>query len=201
MGERGPKPLPANVLRLRAASHVGKSRYDGAVEPDIEIPNPPPHLLPEALEFWKRLTVELEKLGLVAMIDEAALALVVQEYAWLIWHETELQAAIVAAKAARAEFDLEESERRAKYEAAVPKRKKRFVPREWKGGTGFMIPGPQGGAMYNPHWVGRNKHALYLDKFLANFGMSPSSRGRVTQSSSRQLDLPGLNAPTEGFGA
>jgi hypothetical protein len=46
--------------------------------------------------------------------------------------------------------------------------------------------------------VARKQHAVLLDRFLASFGMSPSSRGRVTPSS-RQMDLPGMNKPKDGF--
>jgi hypothetical protein len=48
--------------------------------------------------------------------------------------------------------------------------------------------------------VARNKHAAALDKFLASFGMSPSSRGRVT-ASTNQLQLPGFDSPKQGFSA
>ena len=180
MGARGPKPLPANVHRLRGnAGHLPAHRLSDAVEPDIEIPNCPRHLLPEARKFWKRITPELEVLGLISKIDQAALALACQEWAWLVWHETRLQAAITLEDAGRA--------------AAAEKGE------AWDGGDGFQVPTPNGNLTYSPHWVGRNKHALLLDKFLASFGMSPSSRGRVTPSS-RQLDLPGME-PKEGFAA
>lgn len=185
MGQRGPKPLPANVHRLRGNPSKLNLDADGAIQPDVEIPKCPQHLLPEARKFWKRLTPELEKLGLVALIDEAALALVCQEYAHWAAHERALQADIEACQA-----------RRVAWEAAPEN-----AGKPWTGGDGFQIPTPNGNLTYNPHWVARNKHALMLDKFLASFGMSPSSRGRVTAGNTRQLELPGVDKPAGGFAA
>ncbi len=186
MGVRGPKPAPANVHYLRG--NPSKLRLDeltGTVQPDVEIPGCPKHLLPEAKKFWKRIAPELEKLGLVAQIDVAALALVCQEWAWLVWHENLLQRDVKLA-----------AEKRAAWEA-IPEN----AEKPWAGGDGFTIPTPNGSWQYSPHWVARNKHAVYLDKFLASFGMSPSSRGRVTAGNTRQLDLPGVEKPTGGFEA
>lgn len=186
MGARGPKPLPANVHALRG--NPSKLRFDelaGVVQPEVEIPGCPKHLLPEAKKFWKRLAPELEKLGLVSRIDEAALALVCQEWAHLVWHENLLQRAIKQAEKRREAWEADPGN----------------VDRPWTGGDGFMLPTPNGSWTYSPYWVARNKHALMLDKFLASFGMSPSSRGRVTAGNTRQLDLPGVQKPEGGFAA
>lgn len=184
MGARGPKPLPKNVLALRGGTNYLKNREDSnAVEPEIEIPDCPRHLLKEARKEWKRITPELEILGLVSRIDRAALALYCQEYAWWVWHDEALQRDLkmVADKEAQFRADPEN--------AGKP----------WEGGDGFMLPTPNKSWAYNPHWVARNKHATQLDRFLASFGLSPSARGRVTPST-RQMQLPGLD-PKEGFNA
>ena len=194
MGARGPKPLPANVHRLHG--NPGKRPLnDGEVQPDVEIPDCPKHLLPEARKFWRRLTPELEQLGLVSRIDQAALSLACQEWGWLVWHETLLQRDVKLASERAAAWAVLEEKKRAEAET----RGEQYAPLPWTGGDGFTMPTPNGSFTYNAHWVGRNKHALLLDKFLASFGMSPSSRGRVTPSS-RQLALPGVGeAPTGGF--
>lgn len=71
----------------------------------------------------------------------------------------------------------------------------------WTGGDGLMIPTPNGGTMYSPHWVAARQAALYVDKFLSSFGLSPSSRGRVSPSNNRQGTLPlDGGGPTGGFG-
>lgn len=196
MGARGPKPLPANVHRLRGnPSKLGAHELGDTVQPDIEIPDCPKHLLPEARRFWRLLTPELEKLGLVARIDQAALALVCQEWAWKDWHERALQREIRLATQRREAFEEREVKRAAEAEA----KGEAYELKPWTGGDGFQVPTPNGNLTYSPHWVARNRHALLLDKFLASFGMSPSSRGRVTPSS-RQMEIPGLE-PKEGFAA
>jgi P27 family predicted phage terminase small subunit len=74
-GERGPKPLPANVhlLRGNASKKPLASLLDDVVRPDVEIPECPAHLEAEARVEWGRITPHLEKLGLISQIDRAAL--------------------------------------------------------------------------------------------------------------------------------
>jgi hypothetical protein len=55
-----------------------------------------------------------------------------------------------------------------------------YAPLKYTGPVGFMLPTPNDGTTYNPHWCARNRHAAGLDKFLTSFGLSPSSRGRVS---------------------
>lgn len=188
--------MPANVLALRGSWRAGERQAQQQVEPDVEIPDCPRHLLPEARKFWKRLTPELEKLGLISKIDQAALALACQEWAWVVWHETRLIASVKSAEDKRAAFEARELE----LVAAAAAKGETYQAQAWTGGDGFQVATPNGSFTYSPNWVARNRHVLLLDKFLASFGMSPSSRGRVTPSS-RQLDLPGLDKPKEGFGA
>lgn len=198
MGQRGPKPLPANVHLLRGnPSRLSAGELHDTVDPEIAIPHCPKHLLPEARKFWRRLTPELEKLRLISLIDQAALGLACQEWGWLVWHEMLLQRDVAQAELkAKAWAEVEEQKR-----AAAEARDEQYAPLPWLGGDGFTIPTPNGSVTYNPHWVARNKHALLLDRFLASFGMSPSSRGRVTPSS-RQMELPGVgDAPKGGFNA
>lgn len=190
----GPKPLPKNVLALRGSWRAGERDGEQQVEPEIAIPDCPKHLLPEARKFWKRLTPELEKLGLITKIDQAALALACQEWAWWVWHETALQRDIKIAEERREAFVAAEEAKR----VAAELRGEQYTAQQWLGGDGFTIPTANGHATYNTHWVARNRHVLLLDKFLASFGLSPSSRGRVTPSS-RQMQLPGLDAPKGGF--
>lgn len=198
MGERGPKPTPKNVLAFRGSWRANAKGDDGGVNPDIEIPSCPKHLLPEAKKFWKQLTPELEKLRLVSKIDQAALSLVCQEYARLVWAERALDRAMADAERRRAAFDEVQEAKLAAAAAAGQV----YEPEQWTGGDGFMLPTPNGSWAYNPHWVARNKHAQQLDKFLASFGMNPSARGRVSPSNG-QLPLfnPESEAPKGGFGA
>ena len=185
MGTRGPKPLPSNVHLLRGnPSKKPVGDLTDALQPEVEIPSLPKHLLPEAKKEWKRLASELLRYGMVSKLDRAALALYVQEWAWLVWHEVALQRDIRIAEKLCADFEAKEAEK----VAAAIVRGEEYVAAEFPGGDGFMLSTPNGSYSYNPHWVARNKHADKVDKFQASFGMSPSSRGRVSPSS-RQGDL------------
>ena len=179
MGSRGPKPLPANVHLLRGnPSKLSPADLADGLQPEVDVPGLPKHLLPEAKKEWKRISAELLRYGMVSRLDRASLALYVQEWAWLVWHEEALQRDIRLATAKRADFEATEADQ----VAAAAARGETYAPREYAGGDGFMLPTPNGSFTYNPHWVARNKHAAGVDKFLASFGMSPSSRGRVSPS-------------------
>lgn len=185
MGTRGPKPLPANVHRLHGnPSKKSLADLTDALQPEVEIPSLPKHLLPEAKKEWKRIASELLRYGVVSKLDRAALSLYVQEWAWLVWHEMALQRDIKTAEARCAAFEAKENAK----VAAAAERGEVYEALGYPGGDGFMLPTPNGSYSYNPHWVARNKHAAAVDKFQASFGMSPSSRGRVSPSS-RQGDL------------
>lgn len=170
MGSRGPKPLPANVHLLRG-NPSKKSLADlvDELQPEVEIPNCPPHLLPEARKEWKRITPQLERYGLISQIDRAALSLYCQAWARWVWAEKQLQRATAAA--ARKQEEAE-----AKGEV-------------YTGGDGYTVATPNGNMTYSPHWVIANKAMEQVNKYLASFGMDPASRGRVNPSAVRQRSL------------
>jgi P27 family predicted phage terminase small subunit len=185
-GSRGPKPLPPNVHMLRGnPSKLSAAQLMDSLQPEIEIPGCPPHLLPEARKEWKRITPELQRYGLVSRIDRAALALYCQAWARWVWAERELQRASKIAE-----------ERRAAAEA---------TGKVWDGGDGYTYPTKNGHLAYSPHWVIANKAMEQVDRYLASFGMSPSARGRVNPSNLLQRSLPGMGDDDEqrpaGFSA
>lgn len=191
MGTRGPKPLPANVHLLRGnPSKIPFGDLAASLQVEVELPSLPRHLLPEAKKEWKRIAPELLRYGVVSKLDRAALALYVQEWAWLTWHEEELQREIRLAETKQAEWEAQEAEKA----AAASALGETYVPATYAGSNGFLLPTPNGSFTYNPHWVARNKHAAGVDKYLASFGLSPSSRGRVSPSS-RQAELFGDDKP------
>lgn len=189
--------MPNNVLALRGSWRAKTKNTEGRVEPEIEIPGCPKHLLPEARKEWKRITPELEKQGLISRMDRTALAMYCQAYAHLVWHEQMLQRAKEQYGALQAKHDAEQLAMVAKAAEAG----ETYVPKEWTGGDGFMLPTPNGSVMYNPHWVARNKLVNEVDKLLASFGMSPSSRGRVSPSSNQMPLFPGAAEDKGGFKA
>lgn len=170
MGERGPKPAPSNIHWLRGnPSKLTAAQLMDSLQPEIELPGCPPHLLPEAKKEYRRITPELLRYGLLSKLDRAALCLYLQSWAELVFAERVLARKIKAAEKKR----LEAEER----------------GEEYTGGDGLTDVTTNGNVIYSHHWVIANKARQQVDRFLANFGMSPSARGRVTPSNHLQRGL------------
>lgn len=170
MGQRGPKPLPSNVHMLHGnPSKKTAAQLIDSLQPEIEIPGCPPHLLQEAKKEWKRITPELQRYGLISKLDRAALASYCQTWAMMVYAETQLKRAMHLAQKKR-----EEAEARGE---------------EYKGGDGMVEMTTNGNMIYSPYWVMANRSRYVLDRMLGNFGLSPSSRGKVNPSNRLQKSL------------
>ena len=180
----GRKPIPNNVHQLHGnPSKKPLHQLMDTLQPEIEIPGCPTHLLPEAKKEWKRITEELKRYGLISKLDRAALCLYVQSWAELVYAE----------KMLKRNMDIAEKKR----DAASAE------GREYVGGDGMTEITTNGNIIYSPYWVIANKARHNVDKFLSNFGMSPSARSRVTPSNHLQQPLFPDNAgePEQGFSA
>lgn len=149
MGQRGPKPLPANVHLLKG--NPSKKHFsvlnDGQRVP-VEIPDMPNHLDAEARKEWKRISVELQKLGLIAAVDRAALAVYCVAYSrW-----------------ARAEKKLKSL-----------------------GDDGLIDVTPNDYKQISTWLQISNRAVEQMHKFLAEFGMTPSARNRVSVNPQQDL--------------
>jgi len=182
MGARGPKPLPANVHQLRGnASKKPLHELLGGFQPQVEIPNCPPHLLAEAKKEWKYITPLLERYGLISKIDRSALALYCQAWARWVWAEQMLARSQKAAALAMKEAEAK----------GLP----------YLGGDGITVPTPNGHTTYSPHWVIANKAMEQVHRYLESFGMRPDARGKVSLSTNRQAMLPGMGDDDDGDSA
>ncbi|EJE49586.1 phage terminase, small subunit [Acidovorax sp. CF316] len=167
MGARGPKPLPANVHQLRGnASKKPLAEFLDEFRPEVEIPDFPSWIWPEAKKEWKRLSTELERYGLISKLDRAALVLYCQAWAKMVWAERSLTRAMKLAEDAR--------------EAAEAKGD------VYNGGDGLMVRTANGNFTYSHHWVVGKHAASEVKRYLDLFGLSPSARSRVTTSDNRQ---------------
>lgn len=93
-GERGPKSKPGNVHLLNgnpSRKAIG-SLFRDELRPPVEIPDMPAHLTGEAAAEWERIAPFLQKLGLVAEIDRAALAIYCSAWAEYRWAEERIAA-------------------------------------------------------------------------------------------------------------
>lgn len=174
MGARGPKTLPANVHVLRG--NPSKKTLDelfSEFNPEVEVPDAPSWIWPEAKKEWKRVSSELLKYGLISKLDRAALVLYVQAWAKMVWAEK------MMAKAMK--------------DAEVKRKEAEDKGEEYTGGDGIMVRTANGNMIYSHHWVVGRRAAEDVNRYLASFGMSPSARGRVSPSDNRQqsLDLGG----------
>lgn len=170
MGARGPKPLPANVHALRGnPSHKSLAQLlDDVVRPEVSVPRAPEHFDEAALAEWRRITPHLKRLGLISQIDRAALVAYCDAWSEYVWAVGEIK---------RLNAEEPEGERH--------------------GSRGRIWDTPSGYKQISVAVQIRNRAAEQLARWLAEFGMSPSARSRVT-ASDPQLGLPGIEKPQEG---
>lgn len=177
MGARGPKPLPANVRAFTGTAHRPLRAADLAdgVHPEVGLPPMPRHMSPEARKEWRRITPLLLELNLLTQIDRAALSIYCRTWGRL----EQVERALGARQAQLIGEDKDPTEA--------------FF---WTTPTGFQRESA----------LSRQAAELsqQVDRYLASFGMSPSSRSRVTASrNDAQYRLPGMDdeAKPTGFGA
>ena len=176
MGQRGPKTLPANVHALRnnpSKKNLGVL-LDETVRPKVEIPVMPPHLAEEAKREWRRITRHLEVLGLISQIDRAALAAYCTAWGDYVWAELRIEALNSAQTVGE-----------------------RTIAADATGERGRIWDTPSGYKQISVPMQIRNRALEMMGKFLAEFGMSPAARSRVT-ASDPQTSLPGFEKPQEG---
>lgn len=151
MGARGPKPLPSNVHSLTGnRSKLPANKFKDSLQPEVEIPGCPAHLLPDAKKEWKRITPELEKMRIISKLDRAALAVYCQAYARWVQAENKLKS-------------MDED---------------------------GLVDKTRSGYQQISVWLQISNRAVeQMHKFLCEFGMSPSSRSRVTANTSPNLDI------------
>lgn len=87
MGRRGPKPLPASVIELRGnrsklTGEELEERRRSEIRPNPVSPRRPSDLSPDERACWDMHAPELDRLGLLTVLDGAAFRLLVcQPYA------------------------------------------------------------------------------------------------------------------------
>ena len=168
----GRPALPANVHQLRgnpSKKSLG-SLLDDVMRPDVAIPDCPTYLDAEAKAEWKRISVHLEKLGLVSEIDRAALAAYCTAWGDFSWATKRIK----ELNSARPGVDADKT-----------------------GERGRIWDTPSGYKQISVPMQIRNRAMEQMKTFLTEFGMSPAARSRVTVSAP-QLGLPGLDKPQEG---
>lgn len=151
----GPPPKPT-VIKLITGNPGRKPLPVNEPKPRRGIPAMPGHLKAEARREWARMADELAAVGLLTVVDRAALAAYCQSYAdWV-----------------RAEGEL-------RRHGMVTKGATKRVTRK-KHGTGDIETEETGGTLGVSPWVKIRDNALrQMHRFLAEFGMTPASRSRI----------------------
>jgi len=80
MGARGPKTEPAALKLIKGNPGKRALDLDAGINPPVEIPACPNHLNEHGRKEWRRITVELEPLGLITKLDRSMLAMYCQAY-------------------------------------------------------------------------------------------------------------------------
>lgn len=172
----GRRALPANVHALHnnpSKKNLG-ALLDETVRPPVEIPGMPSHLVEEAKREWRRISKHLEALGLISQIDRAALAAYCSAWGDYVWAELRI-----------AELN------------GPRKIGDQALEADTTGERGRIWDTPSGYKQISVPLQIRNRALEMMAKFLAEFGMSPAARTRVT-ASDPQLALPGVETPKEG---
>jgi P27 family predicted phage terminase small subunit len=75
-------PLPDNVRKL--PGNPGKRKPPNRPKPVRAAPTPPPWLRGEALAEWKRITPELDRMGLISKLDRGMLTVYCSSWATFV---------------------------------------------------------------------------------------------------------------------
>lgn len=142
---RGRKPIPTE-LKILAGSR-GRRKAKSDTRPRRGAPNVPTNLSREAKAEWLRIVPELDQLGLLTVVDRAALT-----------HYCEAHAEAVACSAAI--------------------RIGRFIEQDVFARESGLKTGTR--QIINPAIKQRNEAWRIVRGFLAEFGLTPSSRTRLT---------------------
>lgn len=142
-------PKPTKIKLLQGTFRKERARNEAS--PNPAIPPVPAHLSDEAKAEWKRISEELMKLGLLSIIDRAALAGYCE--AWADW------------------LDATEKVNRL---GKVIKTGTKTIQK-----LDGSIETQGGNFVENPYFSVKKRSAELMHKFLTEFGMTPASRTRI----------------------
>lgn len=137
MGKRGPRPKPTNLKLIQGTYRRDRGSANEPI-PEPVAPKCPTFLKAEARREWKRISSELETLGLLTQIDRAALA------AYCSSWETFVNADKVIRE------------------------------------KGLTLLTPNNFEQQRPEIAIRNKALQQMKSFLAEFGMTPAARTKIS---------------------
>lgn len=168
MGQRGPVPKPSELKALEGGRGHRPVNLDVTFRPEVGVPDVPKWLTKEAKKAWKRLSVELTYYNLLSKIDRDAFAQLCQTIGRL-----EL------------------------VERAIAGRMAAEVGKGNDAADALMDTTPNGLQIQSALYQVLNKEQAKLSSLLAEFGLTPAQRSRVSTAIRAQLTLiDGQGKPT-----
>jgi P27 family predicted phage terminase small subunit len=168
---RGRKPLPENVRQLRG--NPGNAKPINEPKPQPKTPTCPSWLPSEAKNEWKRVTAELDRIGMLTLVDRGALATYCEAWALLKQAEEEI----------------------ARYGMVIY-----TLDRELRDEDGNVVQ-LLATAKTNPAVRVAHSSMQYVRAFAAEFGLTPSSRSRINLPKPTDDDLKELLGGRPAFEA
>lgn len=159
MGARGPVGKPAELKALEGRGHRALDLTQH-FRPEVGLPTLPKHLGREARKAWKRLTPELIRYNLLSRVDADALAMLCQTIGRLELIERSI--------AARQAVLIDKGEDPA---------------------LALIGLTPKGMQVQSVMYQVLNREMEKLRHLLAEFGLTPAQRARVTTAIRAQLQL------------
>lgn len=167
MGLRGPQPKP-NVVKLFEGNPGRRPiNLSDGINPDVAVPDAPAWINADARKEWKRISVELETLGLISRLDRTALTLYCQTWGQLC----QLEKAFLAQQ-----------------KSALDKGREAGMDADLAGLRPFFAQTPSGFVRQAPLYRQILDLREDCNRYLQAFGLSPSARMRV-KAASTQGDL------------
>ncbi|WP_295378384.1 phage terminase small subunit P27 family [uncultured Pseudacidovorax sp.] len=160
MGSRGPAPKPPELKKLEGGRGHRPVNLDATFRPEVGVPDAPRWLTKEARKAWRRLSEELTYYNLLSKVDRDAFAQLCQTIGRLELIELSLNGRIARLVA----------ENRDPAEAMLDKT-------------------PNGLQVQSAIYQVLNKEQSKLSSLLAEFGLTPAQRARVTTAIRAQLKL------------
>jgi len=160
MGARGPAPKPPELRALEGGRSHRPINLDQVFRPEVGVPPLPKGISREGRKAWKRLTPELVRYNLISAIDGDALE--------------ELCETIGLLKVLR---------------RSINARMEKLLSEKADPATAIEGQTPNGMAVQSVTYQAMNREREKLRSMLAEFGLTPAQRARVTTAIRTQLAL------------
>ena len=164
MGARGPIGKPNELKVLEGGRGHRPLDLTAMFRPEVGLPSVPKHLTPLARKAWKRLTPELLRYNLLSRVDADSLAMLCQTIGRIELIETSFN-----------------------------KRQALLVDQKRDPAEAYLGSTPNGMLVQHPLYQALNREMDKARNLLAEFGLTPAQRARVSTAIRAQASLFDVN--------